>query len=66
MSDRNTYDTLGGINGTYPLQGIPDHAEAFAKVLVTAARRIREGQSVQDVVAGMCLVDVVAAVSGRI
>lgn len=45
---------------------IPDHAEAFAKVLVTAARRIREGQSVQDVVAGMCLVEVVMAVSGRI
>ena len=45
---------------------IPDHAEAFAKVLVTAARRIREGQSVQDVVAGMCLVEVVTAVSGRI
>jgi hypothetical protein len=48
------------------VHGIPDHAEAFAKVLVTAARRIREGQSVQDVVAGMCLVEVVTAVSGRI
>jgi len=66
MTDRNPEDTLDGINGTYPLQGIPEHAEAFAKVLDVAARRIREGQSVRDVVAGMCLIEVVTAASGRI
>jgi hypothetical protein len=54
------------IDAPYKVHDIPDHAEAFAKVLVTAARRIREGQSVRDVVAGMCLVEVVTAVSGRI
>jgi hypothetical protein len=59
-------DTPQAISAPYNVHGIPDHAEAFAKVLVTAARRIREGQSVQDVVAGMCLVEVVTAVSGRI
>jgi len=66
MSDRNPDDTLSGENGTYAFPGIPEHAEAFAKVLDAAARRIREGQSVRDVVAGMCLINVVTAASGRI
>lgn len=43
---------------------IPDHAEAAARLLTRAARRIREGQNVRDVCEG--LVDVVIALSGRI
>jgi hypothetical protein len=43
---------------------IPDHAEAAARILTQAARRIRNGQNVRDVCEG--LVDVVIALSGRI
>lgn len=43
---------------------IPEHAEAAARLLTQAARRIRNGQNVRDVCEG--LVDVVIALSGRI
>lgn len=43
---------------------IPDHAEAAARILTRAARRIREGESVRDVCEP--LIDVVTALSGRI
>ena len=43
---------------------IPVHAEAAARVLTQAAKRIRGGQNVRDVCEG--LVDVVIALSGRI
>ena len=43
---------------------IPDHAEAAARLLTQAAKRIRSGQNVRDVCGG--LVDVVIALSGRI
>jgi hypothetical protein len=43
---------------------IPVHAEAAAKVLTQAAKRIRSGESVRDVCGG--LIDVVMALSGRV
>jgi len=43
---------------------IPEHAEAAARLLTQAAKRIRSGQNVRDVCGG--LVDVVVALSGRI
>lgn len=43
---------------------IPAHAEAAARLLAQAAKRIRSGESVRDVCGG--LVDVVIALSGRI
>lgn len=46
---------------TYP---IPEHAEAAARILTKAARRIREGQSAREVCAE--LIDIVTALSGRI
>lgn len=46
------------------LDTIPDHAEAAARLLTQAAKRIRSGESVRDVCGG--LVDVVIALSGRI
>lgn len=46
------------------LNTIPDHAEAAARLLTQAAKRIRSGESVRDVCGG--LVDVVIALSGRI
>ena len=42
----------------------PAHAEAAARILTQAAKRIRSGESVRDVCGG--LVDVVIALSGRI
>lgn len=45
-------------------QPIPEHAEAAARLLTKAAKRIREGESVRDVCAP--LIDVVIALSGRI
>lgn len=59
-------DNPQGIDHEYTPQAIPDHAVAFADVLEVAARRIRAGQSVRDVIAAMCLDRVVLAVSGRI
>jgi hypothetical protein len=44
--------------------GIAESSEAAARILTTAARRIREGENVRDVCAG--LIDVVTALSGRI
>jgi hypothetical protein len=44
--------------------GISVSAEAAARVLTQAAKRIRNGESVRDVCEG--LVDVVIALSGRI
>lgn len=44
--------------------GISVSAEAAARVLTQAAKRIRKGESVRDVCEG--LVDVVIALSGRI
>ena len=46
------------------LSDTPAHAEAAARILTAAAKRIREGQSVRDVCSG--LVDIVLALSGRI
>ncbi len=57
-------DTLEGIKLDYPPQGISVSAEAAARVLTQAAKRIRKGESVRDVCEG--LVDVVIALSGRI
>lgn len=45
-------------------EGISVSAEAAARVLTQAAKRIRKGESVRDVCEG--LVDVVIALSGRI
>lgn len=45
-------------------RAIPEHAEAAARILTAAAKRIREGESTRDVCAG--LIDVVTALSGRI
>jgi hypothetical protein len=45
-------------------EGISVSAEAAARVLTQAAKRIRSGESVRDVCEG--LVDVVIALSGRI
>lgn len=45
---------------------IPEHAEAAARVFTKAARLIRGGESVQDVINRMGLIDVVTALSGRI
>lgn len=42
----------------------PAYAEAAARLLTQAAKRIRSGESVRDVCGG--LVDVVLALSGRI
>lgn len=43
---------------------IPEHAEAAARILTHAAKRIREGENVRDVC--LPLIDIVTALSGRI
>ena len=45
---------------------VPQHAHAFASVLRLAADRIKRGESVQDVVRGMALHNVVMALSGLV
>lgn len=57
-------DTLEGIKLDYPPQGISVSAEAAARLYASAAKRIRNGESVREVSEG--LVDVVIALSGRI
>ena len=49
-----------------PKPRIPQHAQAFVSVLRLAAERIERGESVQDVVRGMALHDVVMALSGLV